>query len=75
MVGVFTRRFWLHVLERATKTFAQVAAALITGNGLGILDVDWTKVLSVAGLAFVYSVLMSVASSETGEKDSPSLVP
>lgn len=72
---MFTLRFWLHVLERATKTFAQVAAALLTGNGLGILEVDWRKVLSVAALAFIYSVLMSVASAEAGDKHSPSLVP
>jgi hypothetical protein len=67
-----TGSFWMQAAERAVKTFAQAAIALLTGEGLGLLTVDWTNVASIAGLAAVVSVLTSVASGPfTG---SPNLV-
>lgn len=39
------------------RTFAQTLAALLVGNGIGILDVDWTASASVAGLAGLVSLL------------------
>lgn len=63
---IFTTNFWTATLERAIKTFAQSAAALLAGDGLGILDIDWVTVLSVAALATVVSVLTSVASAPIG---------
>lgn len=71
---MFTSFFWRSVVERAVKTFAQGAAALLVGDGLGLLTVDWATVGSVAGLAAVVSVLTSVASAPFGEVDSPSAV-
>lgn len=59
-------------LERAVKTFAQSAVALITANATGLLDVDWAQLMSVAGLASVVSVLTSIASAPFGG-DGPSL--
>lgn len=58
---MFTLAFWKATFERAVKTFAQVAAGLLTGNGLGILTVDWVQVGSIAGLGLVLSVLTSIA--------------
>ena len=46
--------------ERAVKTVAQVAIATIGVNAVGLLDVDWMQVLSVASLAGVMSLLTSV---------------
>ena len=69
-----TKKFWLHALERAVKTAAQTAAGLMSANGLGLLDVDWKALGSVAGLSLVYSLLTSVASAGGGDPDTPSLV-
>lgn len=59
---MFSILFWRATIERAVKTFAQSAAALLVGNGTGLLDTDWVGVLSVSGLAAVVSVLTSVGS-------------
>ena len=45
---------------RAVKTFAQTAASLIT-VGAVLSEVNWTMVLSASAVAFIYSVLTSLA--------------
>ena len=57
---MWTKAFLLAIIERAVKTFAQSAAALLVAAGTGLLAVDWLQILSVAGLAAVVSVLTSV---------------
>lgn len=48
--------------ERAVKTIAQSALAMITAStAIGLLDVDWAQVVSVSVLAGVLSVLTSIA--------------
>lgn len=69
-----TGPYWLGCAERALKTFAQAALAMLTGDGLGVLSVDWGDILSVAALATVASVLTSVASAGVGPTGSASLV-
>ena len=59
--------------ERAVKTFAQSAVALLTANATGLLEVDWVQIGSVSGLAAVVSILTSVASAPFGG-DGPSLI-
>lgn len=73
MSTIFKRKFAAQTIERAVKTFAQSAAALLVGNGVGVLDVDWVAVGSVSGLAALVSVLTSVGSGYVGD-DSPSVV-
>lgn len=69
---MFTKSFAIAALERAIKTFAQAAVAVLVGNVTGLLDVDWVQLASVSGLAALVSVLTSVASGAvTG--DGPSL--
>lgn len=81
---MFTLAFWKAAAERGIKTLAQSAAALLVGDGLGLLTVDWVSVGSVAGLAAVISVLMSVGtgaitdgspSASTAETLTPSTIP
>jgi hypothetical protein len=45
---------------RALKTFAQTALGMLTGEVVGILEVDWLGVLSVAATAAVASLLTSL---------------
>ena len=45
---------------RAVKTFAQTAASLITVGAI-ISDVNWGIVFSAGAVAFVYSILTSLA--------------
>lgn len=53
---------WLRAAGvRAIKTVAQTAVSMLSGNMLGIVDVDWLSVLSVSAMAGVVSLLTSVA--------------
>lgn len=69
---MMTRAFWMATLERVLRTFAQAEVALLSGDGLGILDVDWGQTLSVGGLAAVLAVLTALATSGVGT-DGPGL--
>ena len=53
------KRWAQAALVRALKTFAQTAAASIT-VGATMAEVDWLRVLSVSGVAFVLSMLTSL---------------
>ena len=45
---------------RAVKTFAQTAASLITVGAL-LSEINWMMVFSASAVAFIYSVLTSLA--------------
>lgn len=73
---MFHRSFWIAAVERAIKTFAQTAVALVGGDTfLSIVDVDAGAIAGVAGAAAVVSVLTSLASIPLSTGSSPSLVP
>ncbi len=68
-----TPHFWKATAERAIKTTAQVLLGLLTADHIvGVLDVEWTQIGSVAALAALLSVLTSIASAQVG-KGGPSL--
>lgn len=46
---------------RALKTVAQTMAGMMTGELVGIMDVDWMAMLSIAAMAGVASLVTSVA--------------
>ena len=46
---------------RAVKTFAQTLISLVGTELVGFTDLDWVRMLSVAGVAAVLSLLTSVA--------------
>ena len=68
-----TAQFWAAALERAVKTAAQVAAALIGTGAVGVTELDWAQIGSVAATAAVVSILTSLASDRVG-LPGPSLV-
>lgn len=45
---------------RALKTVAQSMLGMLTGDMVGIMDVDWVAVVSVAAVAGLASLLTSV---------------
>jgi hypothetical protein len=55
------RSYLDYSVERAIKTIAQTAIAVITGSQvLNVIDVDWAQVAGIAALAGVMSLLTSV---------------
>ena len=52
--------FLIKALIRAIRTFAQTFAAAITVGALWT-EIQWIPALSAAGVAFVYSILTSIA--------------
>ena len=55
-------------VERAIKTVAQTAVAVITASAaLSIMDVDFTQVIGVSALAGLMSLLTSVLTYDKGE--------
>jgi hypothetical protein len=80
VAGVIDRRnamlsgnFWKAAVERALKTAAQSFAAFLVADATGILEVDWVKGASIAGLATLLSVLTSVGSDAITSTPGPSL--
>lgn len=55
------RAFHHYATERALKTVAQTAIAMITASAaLSVTEVDWIHVVGVAALAGIMSLLTSV---------------
>ena len=56
------RQYISYSLERAVKTVAQTAVAVLTASEVvSIINVDWVGVLGVSVLAGIMSLLTSVA--------------
>jgi hypothetical protein len=66
--------FWKDTAERAIRTAAQALLALWGTQVTGIMQVDWAQALSVAALAALSSVLMSLIATGVGDKGTPSFV-
>jgi hypothetical protein len=66
--------FWKKTVERAIRTAAQALLALWGTQVSGVLDVDWMQAGSVAALAALTSVLMSIIATGVGDHESPSFV-
>ena len=67
---MFTIKFWKDAGERAIRTAAQALLALWATDVSGVLEVDWVQAGSVAALAALTSVLMSIVATNVGDKDS-----
>jgi hypothetical protein len=67
---MFTIKFWKDAGERAIRTAAQALLALWATDVTGVLAVDWVQAGSVAALAALTSLLMSIIATGVGDKDS-----
>lgn len=54
------KKFLIAALIRAVRTFAQAFVSMI-GVGAAFHEVEWLRALSVSGVAFVLSILTSLA--------------
>jgi hypothetical protein len=54
------KKFLVAALIRAVRTFAQTFVSMI-GVGAAFEEVEWLRALSVSGVAFVLSILTSLA--------------
>jgi anti-anti-sigma regulatory factor len=68
-----TSKFWKDAFERAVKTFAQSAVAILALSTT-LFDVSWVNAMGTAGLAALVSLLTSVGSAGVGSSESASLV-
>lgn len=77
---LLTKRFWADSIERAIKTAAQTAGAIITAAqadnamGTGLTNISWLGIFNVTGLAVTYSIIMSVASAGATGTDNGSAI-
>jgi hypothetical protein len=59
---IFTdKNFWAYAAERAIKTAAQTAVAVLGAGMVSLLTIDFASLVAVAGGAALLSVLTSVA--------------
>jgi hypothetical protein len=54
------KEFLIAALIRAVRTFAQTFASMIA-VGAAFSEIDWLRALSVSGVAFVLSIVTSLA--------------
>ncbi|MGO3895342.1 holin [Brevibacterium aurantiacum] len=66
MSNYASKEFWKGSIERAIRTAAQTAIALIGTDQVGILNLDWAQIGSVTATATLLSILMSIAGGGTG---------
>ena len=62
-----SKDWWLEVIERMIKTFAQVLVSLLT-VGKALTDFDWISMLSIAATSAVISFLTSLATIDDPSK-------
>lgn len=70
---MFTLNFWKDAGERAIRTASQSLIALFASEISGLLEIDWVQAGSVAALAALTSILMSIAATNRGDLESASL--
>ena len=57
----FSLEFWSYAGERAIKTVAQSAIAVLGSGSIGLFTIDWATLASVSLGAGLLSILTSVA--------------
>ncbi len=71
---MFSKLFAKTAAERAIRTAAQALLALWATDIAGVLAVDWVQAGSVAALAALTSILMSIVATGVADKGTTSFV-
>jgi threonine dehydrogenase-like Zn-dependent dehydrogenase len=66
---ILTKKFWSFAGERAIKTFAQAAVAVLGTGSIGLLTIDYVTLVSISGGAALLSVLTSIISVTSPKED------
>jgi threonine dehydrogenase-like Zn-dependent dehydrogenase len=66
---ILTKKFWSFAGERAVKTFAQAAVAVLGTGSIGLLAIDYVTLISISGGAALLSVLTSIISVTSPKED------
>lgn len=61
-----TGAFWGAAFERAVRTAAQAAIAVLSTNATQLADIDWEAGLFAVGVATALSLLTSIGASGIG---------
>ena len=64
------KKFLVAMLIRALRTFAQTGVAMIT-VGAAFNEVDWIRLVSVSGVAFIASCLTSLVTGLPEVEEEP----
>ncbi|MGW6502983.1 holin [Nonomuraea angiospora] len=64
---LLTGQFWGDAIERMVRASASSALATIGTGTIGILDIAWPAVGSIAAGAAAVSLLMSIVAGTTGD--------
>jgi len=73
---VLTGSFWIGLIDRAVKSFAQALLLLWAADGaFNVLEVDVKCALGIALGAFILSVLTSLVSAPVGDQGTTSFLP
>jgi hypothetical protein len=62
-------QFWIDTFDRVVASFAQGILATAGLDSIGILDIEWQGVLSLAGSYALLSLLTSIAFRGNGSSD------
>lgn len=73
---MLTTAFWVGLIDRAVKSFAQALLLLwVADGGFNILEVDVRTALGLGLGAAVLSILTSFVSAPVGDKGTTSFLP
>ena len=65
-----SKKWWKAALIRALRTFAQGLVTLIGSEAINIIDLDWPRMLGMAGTMALVSILTSIGGlPEVGEDE------
>ena len=72
--GIFTVIFWKKATERMVRAFAASLVSVFTLGATGAISIDWKKQLLAAALTAAGSLVFSLAGTQFGDPNDPSLI-